>query len=57
MPTEAIDTNCMTLTRWILAEQKKYAPPGQSSGKWISCERYGVGQVVGYSEHKVGKVR
>lgn len=32
MPTEAIDTNCMTLTRWILGEQRKYAPPGQSSG-------------------------
>merc|ERR1712020_5369 len=25
---EAIDTNCMTLTRFILAEQKKYAPAG-----------------------------
>ena len=23
---EPIDTNCMTLTRWILAEKKKYAP-------------------------------
>lgn len=29
---EPIDTNCMTLTRWILGEQRKYAPPGQSSG-------------------------
>jgi len=27
-PQEPIDTNCMTLTRWILAEQKKYAPNG-----------------------------
>ena len=26
MSQEPIDTNCMTLTRWILAEQKKYAP-------------------------------
>lgn len=25
---EAMDTNCMTLTRFILAEQKKYAPTG-----------------------------
>merc|ERR1712242_13675 len=25
---EAMDTNCMTLTRFILAEQKKYAPGG-----------------------------
>ena len=25
---EAMDTNCMTLTRFILAEQKKYAPSG-----------------------------
>jgi len=30
MSAEPIDTNCMTLTRWILAEQKKYAP--NSSG-------------------------
>ena len=30
---EPIDTNCMTLTRWILGEQRKYAPPGQSSGR------------------------
>jgi len=28
MSREAIDTNCMTLTRFILAEQKKYAPGG-----------------------------
>jgi len=28
MSQEPIDTNCMTLTRWILAEQKKYAPNG-----------------------------
>merc|ERR1712111_308275 len=28
MAREAIDTNCMTLTRFILAEQKKYAPNG-----------------------------
>ena len=28
MAMEAIDTNCMTLTRFILAEQKKYAPAG-----------------------------
>lgn len=28
MAQEPIDTNCMTLTRWILAEQKKYAPTG-----------------------------
>jgi len=28
MSVEPIDTNCMTLTRWILAEQKKYAPNG-----------------------------
>lgn len=28
MSAEPIDTNCMTLTRWILAEQKKYAPTG-----------------------------
>jgi len=28
MSSEPIDTNCMTLTRWILAEQKKYAPTG-----------------------------
>ena len=25
---ETMDTNCMTLTRFILAEQKKYAPGG-----------------------------
>ena len=25
---ETMDTNCMTLTRFILAEQKKYAPTG-----------------------------
>ena len=25
---EAMDTNCMTLTRFILAEQKRYAPNG-----------------------------
>jgi len=28
MSREAMDTNCMTLTRFILAEQKKYAPSG-----------------------------
>merc|ERR1712098_857803 len=28
MSREAMDTNCMTLTRFILAEQKKYAPGG-----------------------------
>jgi len=28
MAQETIDTNCMTLTRFILAEQKKYAPTG-----------------------------
>merc|ERR1712227_684079 len=28
MAREAMDTNCMTLTRFILAEQKKYAPNG-----------------------------
>merc|ERR1712112_309130 len=28
MSREAMDTNCMTLTRFILAEQKKYAPNG-----------------------------
>merc|ERR1711893_561797 len=28
MAREAMDTNCMTLTRFILAEQKKYAPKG-----------------------------
>merc|ERR1712098_289510 len=28
MSRETIDTNCMTLTRFILAEQKKYAPTG-----------------------------
>jgi len=28
MAQETIDTNCMTLTRFILAEQKKYAPGG-----------------------------
>jgi len=28
MAQEPIDTNCMTLTRWILAEQKKHAPTG-----------------------------
>jgi len=28
MAQETIDTNCMTLTRFILAEQKKYAPKG-----------------------------
>ena len=28
MSREAMDTNCMTLTRFILAEQKKYAPAG-----------------------------
>merc|ERR1712029_219189 len=28
MAREAMDTNCMTLTRFILAEQKKYAPGG-----------------------------
>jgi len=28
MSAEPIDTNCMTLTRWILAEQKKHAPNG-----------------------------
>ncbi len=37
MPTETIDTNCMTLTRWILGEQKKYAPPGQSGRLTASC--------------------
>lgn len=31
MAQEPIDTNCMTLTRWILAEQKKYAPTGTGS--------------------------
>ena len=30
---EAMDTNCMTLTRFILAEQKRYAPNG--TGKKI----------------------
>ena len=25
---ETMDTNCMTLTRFILAEQKKYGPTG-----------------------------
>merc|ERR1711862_826134 len=28
MAQETMDTNCMTLTRFILAEQKKYAPNG-----------------------------
>jgi len=28
MAREAMDTNCMTLTRFILAEQKRYAPGG-----------------------------
>ena len=39
MSREAMDTNCMTLTRFILAEQKKYAPGGTG----IYRKTYGKG--------------
>lgn len=38
MAREAMDTNCMTLTRFILAEQKKYAPNG--TGNILSNTKY-----------------
>ena len=37
MSREAMDTNCMTLTRFILAEQKKYAPSG--TGEEVKTEK------------------
>eukprot|EP00092_Neocalanus_flemingeri_P045727 GFUD01051240.1.p1 GENE.GFUD01051240.1~~GFUD01051240.1.p1 ORF type:complete len:336 (+),score=90.38 GFUD01051240.1:78-1085(+) len=60
MAQETIDTNCMTLTRFILAEQKKYAPHGtgdltqllsslQSACKAVSAavRRAGISQLFG----------
>ena len=43
MSREAMDTNCMTLTRFILAEQKKYAPGGTG----IYRKTYGKGMNIG----------
>ena len=34
---ETMDTNCMTLTRFILAEQKKYAPGGTGETRLCYC--------------------
>eukprot|EP00092_Neocalanus_flemingeri_P026107 GFUD01028293.1.p1 GENE.GFUD01028293.1~~GFUD01028293.1.p1 ORF type:complete len:336 (+),score=103.43 GFUD01028293.1:203-1210(+) len=60
MAQETIDTNCMTLTRFILAEQKKYAPHGtgdltqllsslQSACKAVSAavRRAGISELFG----------
>ena len=48
MSREAMDTNCMTLTRFILAEQKKYAPTGTGNFHFSSIsllfDVYGVKQ-------------
>merc|ERR1712130_1076115 len=60
MAAESIDTNCMTLTRFILAEQKKHAKGGtgdltqllaslQSAIKAVSAavRRAGISQLFG----------